>query len=243
MPLPQLVVPTYSLNLPSTGQEIQYRPFLVKEEKILLMALEGEEENEMLRAMIHIINNCLSTEIDLTSLPLFDLEYIFLNLRSKSIGEISNIVIRCQNLVENEICDEANEYTIDLKEVQVLSDDSHNNTIQLSETMGIVMKYPKIDLLAAAPPGAAEENQVNTFFNTIYDCIDVIYDGEETFTKDEYSYEELENFVDSLTQNQFQQINSFFETMPKMSYDLQYNCTKCKYSDIINLSSIDDFFG
>ena len=240
MPLPILEVPTYTLVVPSTGETIEYRPFLVKEEKILLMALEGEDPNEMYIAMGNIIENCTFEKVNSKTLAVFDVEYIFLKIRAKSVGEQSTITIRCQNMIEEQSCDEPNEFNLDLSSVEVDVPEQHIKNIELSETMGIIMKYPQFD---SYQNREENENAVDSLFNTIYSCIDTVYNNEEVYTADDFTREELSNFLDDLNQLQFGKINDFFSSLPSLSQDLDFKCKKCGYNDTITLQSVDDFFG
>ena len=163
MPLPVINAPTYELTIPSTGQTVQYRPFLVKEEKILLMANEGGEASEIVRAMKQIIGNCIQNGYNTDNMPLFDVEYIFLKLRSKSVNEFSEVGFRCPE------CDEVNRVQIDLSGVEISVDDTHSNKVELTNDIGLIMKYPQLDSVNI---NDLESNDVNAVFEVISSCID-----------------------------------------------------------------------
>ena len=236
MPLPRLDVPTYDLTLPSSNRQITFRPFLVKEEKILLMAMEGGEQNEILNAMKQIVSNCVSEEIPVDNLPLFDLEFIFLNLRSKSVGSESIVGISCPQ------CNETNQCTIDLDSIEIVKNENHTKEISLTDIMGLIMSYPTVDVLKGIN---LEEDTVNveTTMEMIEACVDTLWNGDETYDMNDYTKEERREFFDNLTQAQFVEIQNFFETMPKLSHDIKYVCGSCGYNDIMLLEGLQNFFG
>ena len=180
MPLPIINAPTYELTIPSTGQSVKYRPFLVKEEKILLMANEGGEATEIVRAMKQIINNCIIDGYNTDNMPLFDVEYIFLQLRSKSVNEISEVGFRCPE------CDTVNAIQIDLTQVEVQIGDGHTNKIELSDNIGLIMSYPQLDSINT---NNIENANVDMVFDVISSCIDSIYQGEEIYDSGDYTKE------------------------------------------------------
>ena len=233
MPLPILNTPTYELTIPSNGQTIQYRPFLVKEEKILLMANEGGEPAEIIRAMKQIINNCIIGGYNTDDMPLFDVEYIFLNLRSKSVNEISEVGFRCPN------CDAVNTIHIDLSEVEVIKGENHTNKVELSDNIGLIMNYPQLDSISL---NNLNDANVDAVFDVINSCIDSIYQGEEIYAGSDYTKEEIEEFINNLTQQQFQKIQNFFDSMPKLSHTVQYDCNECTYNQPLVLEGSQNFF-
>jgi hypothetical protein len=233
MSLPKLSSPTYSLILESSGQEITYRPFLVKEEKILLMAMESDEDNDMLRATKQIINNCVQEEIDIDSLPMFDMEYIFLNLRSKSVGETSEVGYSCPD------CQAVNQITIPLDEVKVKKDENHKAEIELTSDVGLIMKYPQMNMMEDI---TGDTEDVDNIFKIIENCVDCIYDNENTYNLNDYTEDERTEFFDSLTQNQFNEVREFFDTMPKLAHDIDYNCSECSHNETITVEGLQNFF-
>ena len=233
MPLPVLNAPTYELTIPSSGQTVQYRPFLVKEEKLLLMANEGGEPKEIVRAMKQIIGNCIQDGYNTDNMPLFDVEYIFLKLRSKSVNEISEIGFRCPT------CEEVNRIVVDLSSVEVMNTENHTNQIPLIDDVGLIMKYPQLDSINMTDLDSANVDDV---FNVVSSCIDSIYQGEEIHDSSDYTQQEIQDFINNLTQEQFQKIQDFFDTMPKLSHTVQYNCSKCEYDEPLVLEGLQNFF-
>ena len=233
MPLPVINAPTYELTIPSTGQTVQYRPFLVKEEKILLMANEGGEASEIVRAMKQIIGNCIQNGYNTDNMPLFDVEYIFLKLRSKSVNEFSEVGFRCPE------CDEVNRVQIDLSGVEISVDDTHSNKVELTNDIGLIMNYPQLDSVNI---NDLESNDVNVVFEVISSCIDSIYQGEEIHDSGDYTKQEISEFINNLTQEQFLKIQQFFDTMPKLSHTVPYKCGKCEYDEPLLLEGLQNFF-
>ncbi|MAG26632.1 hypothetical protein CMI47_13915 [Candidatus Pacearchaeota archaeon] len=233
MPLPVLSTPTYELTIPSSGQTVQYRPFLVKEEKILLMANEGGEASEIVRAMKQIIGNCIQNGYNTDNMPLFDVEYIFLKLRSKSVNEFSEVGFRCPE------CDEVNRVQIDLSSVEIFTDDAHSNKVELTNDIGLIMKYPQLDSINM---NDLQSTDVDTIFNVVSSCIDSIYQGEEIHDSGDYTKEEISEFINNLTQEQFLKIQQFFDTMPKLSHTVPYTCNKCEYDEPLVLEGLQNFF-
>jgi len=238
MALPKLDVPIYDLELPSTGKKLRYRPFLVKEQKLLFMASEGQDPAEMVTAMRQILTNCCVDEINVEEIPLFDIEYLFLQLRSKSVGEISTIRFPCRN--EEKKCDEVIEVEIDLSKIKVHKNKKHDKQIKLTDTLGLMMKYPKIELLSSLENLAA--NNMDEVIKIISQCIDNIYDADTIYSTKDHTEEELEEFLLDMTQDQFEKVQLFFETMPKLSKTIKYECKKCKFKDSIELEGLQSFF-
>lgn len=228
MALPKLNVPVYETKLPSTNETIRYRPFLVKEEKILLTALESNEENSMLLAIKTIINNCVQSKIDVEKLPMFDIEFLFLQLRSKSIGEKVEIGLKCEK------CETVNTETVDLEKIEVKHNENHEKKFMLDNTIGIVMSYPLISVAEIVETDIIE---------IVKGCIEMIYTEEETFERGTFSSAELDEFIDSLNSEQFGKIRKFFETMPKLKHDIVYTCAACNSENTITLEGLNSFFG
>ena len=235
MPLPVLDVPTYDLILPSTEQELKYRPFLVKEEKILLMAMEGEKEAEILDAVCQIINNCiLDDNFTVDSLPLFDIEYIFLKLRARSIGEESNLEIKCNK------CEEPNRVSINLAAIEIIKDENHSKKINIGNDLGLVMKYPTPKTMKSLE---SPDGTVLSAFEVIEKCVESIYQGEEIHDMEDYTFVEKRQFFDQLTQGQFENIHSFIATMPRLEHDIEFTCSSCNEHNTIHLEGLQNFFG
>jgi len=235
MPLPKLEVPTYELKVSSLRKKIEYRPFLVREEKILLTALEGDQ-HDMVRAMKQIIENCLITKINIDELPLFDLEYIFLQLRSKSVGETSNIQLTCQE------CDEGNKITIDLSKIELSTpEQTIDPNIMLTDSAGIVLKYPTSDMLRYID---LEENfNFDTTLDVLEHCVDTIFSGDDIFDLQDYTKEERSEFFQNLTQKQFQDIQLYFDNMPKLLHQVEFKCSACESEQSTELEGLQNFFG
>tara|TARA_R100000808_G_scaffold25095_1_gene61839 strand:- start:4680 stop:5378 length:699 start_codon:yes stop_codon:yes gene_type:complete len=232
MALPKINVPTYELTIPSTQQQVTYRPFLVKEEKILLMANQDENDtDQMIRAMRQIINNCiLMNNFDSEQLPIFDIEYIFLKLRAKSVGEISEVGFRCPK------CETINKVEINLEQVEVKTFEDHTNQIQLTDTIGVILKYPDMDSISG-------ETEVENVMNILSKSIESIYEKDEIHSASDYKPEEISEFIDGLTQDQFEKMQKFFETMPKLSHETEYVCSNCNHHQKLVIEGLQNFFG
>ena len=236
MALPTINTPTYELEIPSTDEKIKYRPFLVKEEKILMVAMEGGEQNDIINAVKDIVQACTFDKIDISKMPMFDMEYIFLNIRAKSVGETSQLKLRCPD--DNETFAEVE---IDLTEVEVQVDDNHTNKIELTDDMGIIMKYPSINSFTDI--GVSEINADN-MLDVITSCIYQIYDkkGEEVFDAKDQTKQELIEFVEQLNTKQFEEVQKFFDTMPKLRHTIEIENPKTKVKSKIVLQGLNDFF-
>ena len=236
MALPKIDVPTYELVVPSTDEKIKYRPFLIKEEKVLLMAMESGKNEDIIQAVKTIVNECTFDKLELGKMPMFDVEYIFLQIRSKSVGEVSKLRVLCK--------DDGKTYAnveVDLNEVQVQVDDGHTNKIELSDEMGIIMNYPTIDSFSAA--GIADINAEN-MLDVIVSCIGQIYDkgGEEVWDAKDSTKKELVEFVEQLNTQQFADVQAFYDTMPKLKHTITVKNPKTKKENNITLSGLSDFF-
>ena len=235
MPLPKLAVPTHTIKLHSLEKEIKYRPFLVKEEKLLLMALESGDDETMLSSIKTIINNCVHDEekIDVDALPLFDLELWFLHLRAKSVGEVVELVFKCKS------CEAENEHNLNIDDVNLFISKDHENLIQLTDNIKIQMKYPNVRQFASFEN---EDKPTEKLFNLVKDCIECIIDGEEVYEAKLQTKKELEEFIYSLNQQQFKKIINFFDTMPKLRHLVTYKCNKCGEDNIQLLEGVENFF-
>ena len=237
MALPKLDVPIYEMTVPSTDEKIKYRPFLIKEEKILLIAMESGESEDVIQAVKQIVAECTFNKIKLGDAPMFDVEYMFLNIRAKSVGEISKLRVLCQ--------DDKKTYAnveVDLSEIQVQVDDSHTNKIELTDEMGVIMKYPTIDSFSTA--GISDINAEN-MLDVIVTCIEQIYDkkGEEVYDSKDSTKKELMDFVEQMNTTQFQEVQAFFDSMPKLRHEVTVVNPKTKKENIVTLSGLNDFFG
>tara|TARA_Y100000593_G_C4303458_1_gene334529 strand:+ start:1244 stop:1969 length:726 start_codon:yes stop_codon:yes gene_type:complete len=240
MALPKLDIPTFTTKLLSNGKKITYRPFLVKEEKILFMALESDSSVEMTRAMKQIINNCVQDDIDIDDLPLFDIEYLMVNLRSKSVGENAEVIYSCRVTHNDEICGNRIPIKIDLEKITLNNSVSKTpESIMLSENIGIQMRYPKTEMLATP---TESDDALSTLWNTLELCIDFIFDDENVYRLEDYTYEEKQEFFESLTQDQFGNIREFFDSLPKLQYKDNYSCNKCGHKGELLIEGVDSFF-
>ena len=198
-----------------------------------MLANEGEEPAEMVRAMKQIIGNCLQDDYNTDNMPLFDVEYIFLKLRSKSVNEISEIGFKCPT------CNLVNKIEINLSEVEVTTNDDHTNKVELTDEIGLIMKYPQLDSINISDLESAD---VDTMFNVVSSCIDSIYQGEEIHDSNDYTKDEIAEFINNLTQQQFQKVQEFFDTMPKLSHTVPYDCSKCDYNEPLIIEGLQNFF-
>ena len=237
MALPKLEVPIYELTVPSTDEKIKYRPFLIKEEKILLIAMESGANEDVIQAVKQIVSECTFNTLKLGNMPMFDVEYIFLQIRSKSVGEVSKLKILCR--------DDGETYAnveVDLTEIEVQVNDDHTNKIELTDEMGVIMKYPTIDSFSTA--GISDITAEN-MLDVIVACIDKIYDkkGEEVYDSKDSSKKELMDFVEGMNTTQFQDVQAFFDSMPKLRHEITVVNPKTKVENIVALSGLNDFFG
>ena len=233
MALPTIAVPTHELEIPSSKEKLTYRPFLVKEEKLLLLANESGEDQEIINAIKQIINNCTFDNIDIETLALFDLEYIFLNVRAKSVGEIVTLKLLCSDDKETYA-----DVEIDLNDIKVNFPEGHTNKIELSDTVGILMRYPQFNLVRISQKGSDTEY----IFKMIKECIGTIYEGDTVFERSDFSDEDLDNFLDGLTSEHFKQLQGFFETMPKLTHDVKFKNPKTKKQNKMTLEGMQSFF-
>lgn len=236
MALPILNAPVYELTIPSTKKTVKYRPFLVKEEKALMMAQQSEDEKVMLNTTKEVIKSCILDKIDPDSLALFDVEYIFLQLRAKSVGEISELMFSCNECKDPKA---KFKYGLDITKLEVEFEKDHNATIELFDGIGIKMKYPNFSL---ANKLKSDTNQVESVFNVILSCIDSIYDQDQVYPAVDHTREELEQFINNLTQEQFAKVQRFFETMPKLEHRVKWTCPVCKYGHDHLLRGLESFF-
>jgi len=236
MSLPKINTPEYTLNVPSTDEEIKFRPFLVKEEKLLLMAQETGADEALYGAIKTLIKNCTLDKIDVDKLPLFDIEYIFLNIRAKSVEEIAKLQVICPDDGVTQVGVE-----VDLTKLQVQMEDDHNPRIQLSEDIGILMSYPNLATVISANADE-NDNTYETMFKMIQDCMYQIWQGEETFDVMDYTDEDKKTFLESLNHNQFEKIQNFFETMPQLKHEVEVTNPKTKIKSTVTLEGMNSFF-
>ena len=236
MALPKLNTPTYELEIPSTDEKIKFRPFLVKEEKILMMALETKDNAQIISAVKDIVSECTFNKLNISTMPMFDVEYIFLQIRSKSVGEVSKVQILCP--------DDKKTYTnveIDLNEVKVQVEDGHTNKIELTDSMGIIMTYPNIDSFS---DNGIQNINASNMLDVIGTCILQIYEdkGEKVYEAKDQTKKELVEFIEQLNTKQFQDVEKFFDTMPRLKHTIKVKNPKTKKTSDVTLSGLNDFF-
>ena len=238
MPLPKIATPTYELVLPSTEQPIQFRPFLVKEEKLLVLALESEDTKQITTAIKAVLKSCVLTKgVKVENLPTFDIEFLFLNIRGKSVGEELQVNIICPD-------DEETQVTVDvfLDDIQVQKNEEHTNKIQLDENLMMEMKYPSLDQFIKNNFDFNEKNAMDQSFQLIATCIDKIYTEDEVWATADCTKKEVNEFLESMNSGQFKEIEKFFETMPKLSHTIKVTNPKTKVESDVVLEGLASFF-
>jgi len=246
MALPKIDVPVYETKLISNGKTIKFRPFLVKEQKLFLMATESNDVLDTIKVVKQVLNNCILSEIDVDSLATFDVEYIFMQLRARSVGEVVNLKYNCNNLIKDEkdedkVCGNLLKFDVNVLEIQPTINETHTNKIELSPKLGIILKYPTFD---TASKLEQETNiGIDMIINSIIECIDYIYDEETLYYAKDTPKEELVEFIENLQQNDLTKIQNFFDTMPKIIKKIEFKCAKCGYNEDIKVEGIQSFFG
>ena len=241
--LPKLDVPIYTIKLISTGQEVRIRPFLVKEQKLFLMAAESEDAKDVISTIRRVLKNCILDEIDIDSLPTFDLEFLFMNLRARSVEEVVDLKYKCNNIVKNDkgedtTCNGSVDFKLNLLEVEPTIHANHSNKFMLNESIGICLKYPTFEMIQKYEN--LNENEI--LVNVLIDCIDYLYDNEQVYHAKDSSQEELIEFVDSMSQKDLEKIKLFFDTMPELKKDVHFKCGKCGYEEDIEIKGLQNFF-
>lgn len=237
MALPVLNSASYELTVPSTGETLQYRPFLVKEEKVLLTVLETNDMVQITRAIRELIQACTFDKIKVEDLAMFDIEYIFLKLRAKSVGESSTITLPCSS------CEERNEITVNLETVELSGEPGKKEKIELTSDVGVVMSYSKVKDVERIMKAREASTAVDVIMSLVASCIDSIYDAENVYPASEHTPDELLEFIESLNKEQFGKIQDWFETYPKLREDVSFDCTKCGTHNDVVLEGMNDFFG
>ena len=233
MALPKIATPTYELTVPSNKDTLKYRPFLVKEEKILLLANEAEDEGEMMSAVKQIINNWTFESIDVDALALFDLEYLFLKIRSKSVGEVVNLKLPCDDDEDTLV-----EVKVNLDEVEVQFNKDHTNEVPITDEITLIMDYPQYEFLNTRIEGS----ETAFIFNLIKKCISKIIDGEQIIERADFTTKELDEFLESLSTQHFQKLQEFFETMPRVKHEVKFRNPNTKKQTKITLEGMQSFF-
>lgn len=241
--LPKLDVPIHEVKLLSTGKVIRFRPFLVKEQKLFLMASESEEPKETVNVIRQVLRNCIIDDINVDDLPTFDLEWLFMHLRARSVEEVVDLKYKCNNVVKDEKGEDARctgtvNFKLNLLEVEPIKHPNHTNKIQLTENLGICLKYPSFEMIQKYE----DMNEAEIMSKVLVDCIDYLYDKEQVYYAKDNTREELEEFVDNLQQKDLEKLRDFFDTMPEIKKDVHFKCPKCGYEEEISIKGLQNFF-
>ena len=241
--LPKLEVPTYDFKMISNGKTIKFRPFLVKEQKLLLMANQSEDMKETLNSIKQIVKNCVIDDIDVDEIPTFDLEYLFLNLRARSVNDVVNLSYKCNNIItkengEDTPCNSIEKFDINLLDIKPILNPEHNKKIELNSKLGIMMKYPTFETLANLQNTSDADNLIEL----LIECIDYIYDENQIYKSKDSSKEELIEFIDNLQQKDMEKVQRFFDTVPKLTHEITFKCKKCNYEEKIPIEGLQNFF-
>ena len=238
MPLPKIATPTYELELPSTGETVQYRPFLVKEEKLLVIALESDDTKQITTAIKSVIKNCILTKgVKVEQLPTFDIEYLFLNIRGKSVGEEIEVNVTCPDDGETQV-----PVTINLDDIEVQKNDEHTNRIKVDDSIMMEMKYPSLDQFIKNNFDFNDKNAMDQSFELIATCIDKIFTEDEVWAVEDCSKKEIVDFLEQMNSSQFKEIEKFFETMPKLSHSITVKNPKTKKENVVVIEGLAGFF-
>ena len=238
MPLPSISTPIYELVLPSSGKKIKYRPFLVREEKVLVLAMESEDTKQITEAIKTVIKNCIETKgVEVEKLPTFDIEYLFLNIRGKSVGEEIEVTITCPDDEETTV-----PVTLNIDDIKVQKTKGHEKNIKIDDSIMIEMKYPSLDQFIKNNFDLTETSSMDQAFDLIGSCIDKIYTDEEAWVAEDVTKDELHGFLEQMNSSQFKDIENFFETMPKLSHVIKVTNPKTKVKSEVVLEGLSSFF-
>ncbi len=239
MPLPQISTPSYELVIPSTKKKVKFRPFLVKEEKILILAMESQDNKQIANAVKDVISNCILTKgVKVENLATFDIEYLFLNIRGKSVGEEVEVTITCPDDGKTTV-----PAVINLDEIQVITDKDHKQDIKLDDQYTLRMKYPSMEEFIKTNFAVSGELKVDDTFKLIASCVDQVYSEEESWAGSDCTKKELSQFIDSLNSKQFKNVEKFFETMPKLSHTIMVTNPKTEVESEVVMEGLQSFFG
>lgn len=239
--LPRIDTPVYELELPVSGKSVRYRPFLVKEQKNLLMAMEADDKETIERNVKQILHNCtLTNDIDIEKLPVVDVEYYFLNLRAKSVGEIVENKYVCNNVVDGTVCGNTMSVKFDLNEIKVEKSTNESDIIELTNTISLKLNYPKFSTMEKLK---STDTSVDMAFQIVADSIEYIFDGEQYYYANETSPKELMEFIEGLSTEQFNKVENFFKSLPKLKKQLDFTCSKCGFQHNISVEGLENFFG
>ena len=237
MPLPKISTPTYELEIPSTKKKIRYRPFLVKEEKILIIAMESQSDTEIANAVKDVLSTCILTKgVKVDTLSTFDIEYLFLNIRGKSVGEDVEVMVTCPDDNKTKV-----PVRVNLDDIQIITSEEHNRDIKLDDQLMMRMKYPSINEFIKSNFTTNEIKPEDTF-DLIISCIEQVYNEEESWSTSDCTKEEMNDFLDQLNSNQFKEIEKFFETMPKLSHTIKVKNPKTNVENSIKMEGLSAFF-
>lgn len=239
MALPKISYPTFDVYLKSLNKKVKFRPFLVKEEKLLLMAKEAQDLTSLLDTVKQIINNCCLEDIDVEGLPLFDIELIFIFLRLKSVGETLELTYKCENVVESEPCGASMTFEVDLNEVKVEEPEEHTNKIMITDDIGVMLKYPSLRISSSM---ASQVDSIENIVDLIYEHLDYVFDDTSKYEAESITKEELYEFLGSISIEQLEPFKVFFSTLPYVKTEKDVTCGKCGYQHKIVVRGIDDFF-
>ena len=234
MALPKLDLPRHKTALPSSGQEVIMRPYLVKEEKLLLLALESQDPEQIALAIKTLIENCIETELDMENLAGFDIEKLFLELRGISVGETIALNAKCQS------CEHQNEVSLDIKDVKMTDYNPEDRIIKLTESVGVTMNYPTATILSKIDPEKLET--IEGIMDLIIACVNNIFDDENVYEAKDDNEEEIKSFIEGLTTEQFKKVGQFFRAMPMLAYDMEFTCEKCQFENKVELRGLQSFF-
>ncbi|MDF1699521.1 MAG: hypothetical protein P1U56_26950 [Saprospiraceae bacterium] len=238
MALPKLVTPEFETVIPSTKEPIKFRPFLVKEEKVLYMALESGEEKDIYNAVMSILDSCVLTpDIDNTKYTSYDLEFLFLKLRSKSVGEKIDLSLSHMNKEYLDKCSNSTKVQVNIDDIQIEFNDKHNNTIEIEGGVGIKLRDPKTSMLFNTKKS---KNEIEQLLDIVCDCIELFYDADNVY--EDFTKEEAREFIENLTKDNFEKIVEFFNTLPKLAHDITYTCPECNETETIKIEGMQSFF-
>ena len=237
MALPQVSLPTYELEIPSNGKKIKYRPFVVKEEKLLLLALESQDDKQIEDATRKLLKNCITSRVKLDDLAIFDLEYIFLQIRAVSVGEVVEMLLTCDDDGETQV-----KYSLDLTAVKVDMPEGHSNKIMLSDEMGVIMKYPSFDEFVRISI-IGKNNTSEDVIQIMAKCVDQIFDGEDVYDSSTTTKKEFVEFIENLTNKQFENVQKFFEQAPIMKHEIKFKNPNTGVENTVVIQGLSNFFG
>jgi len=233
MALPKLASAKYELTLPSTGEKIEFRPFLVKEEKALMLAQQSGKDSDIMRALKDVINACTFDKVKAETLPTFDLEYMFINLRAKSVGEVVDLNVTCPDDGTTTVA-----VKVDLMQIQCVKEIGHDNNIKITDDIGMIMDYPKVDSIKSL----SGDDEIEAMFDVVKACIRQIYDSENVYEKTDMEKSELDEFVESMSHEQFEKVQEFFNTMPKVKHPIKVKNPNTGVESEVVLEGMQDFF-